>query len=159
VRTCDAVSSRLEQLRTQSARPPRRAPPPPSPPRLPSGPRPPRPRNQARTAPAVAAAHAADLLRTSLTVQQQAQNVKELEQLQANSRTQLLLQESVEGLSVVAITYYSTGVFGYLAKGASALGWLPVPLEVALAMSVPVLGSVAYMGLHRLKAGVMKAHR
>ena len=36
-------------------------------------------------------------------MQQQAQNVKELEQLQANSRTQLLLQESVEGLSVVAI--------------------------------------------------------
>ena len=46
-------------------------------------------------------------------MQQQAQNVKELEQLQANSRTQLLLQESVEGLSVVAITYYSTGVLGY----------------------------------------------
>ena len=102
---------------------------------------------------------AADLLRTSLTVQQQAANSQSLQQIQDTAKTQVLLQESVEGLSVVAITYYSTGVFGYLAKGASALGWLPVPLEVALAMSVPVLGSVAYMGLHRLKAGVMKANR
>ena len=54
----------------------------------------------------------ADLLRTSLTVQQQAQSTKELEALQANSKTQLLLQESVEGLSVVAITYYTVGVAG-----------------------------------------------
>ena len=47
-------------------------------------------------------------------MQQQAQNVKELEQLQANSRTQLLLQESVEGLSVVAISYYAVSLAGYL---------------------------------------------
>ena len=97
----------------------------------------------------------ADLLRTSLTVQQQAQSTKELEALQANSRTQLLLQESVEGLSVVAITYYTVGVVGYMAKGAQALGYLPVPVEVALGMSVPVVGAAVFVGLERMKAAVL----
>ena len=101
------------------------------------------------------AAHTADLLRTRLTVEAQQQNIRELEQLQQNSRTQLLLQESVEGLSVVAITYYSTGVLGYLAKGADALGWLPLPVEVTLGACVPLVGVSVYLGLHRLKASVM----
>ena len=107
VRTCDAVAARLEQVRDLLPRPARA---------LPAARarlfNPPPPRRQVRTQ----MAHTADLLRTRLTVQQQAQNIKELEALQANSRTQLLLQESVEGLSVVAITYYSTGVLGYLVE-------------------------------------------
>ena len=54
---------------------------------------------------------------------------------QDSARTQLLLQESVEGLSVVAITYYSTGVLGYLAKAVDKLGLLPVPQEVPMRVS------------------------
>ena len=40
---------------------------------------------------------AADLLRTSLTVQQQADSTKQLSQIENTARSQLLLQESVEG--------------------------------------------------------------
>ena len=65
------------------------------------------------------------------------------------------VQESVEGLSVVAITYYSTGVLGYLAKAADAMGWLPLPVEVTLGACVPLLGVSVYLGLHRLKANVV----
>jgi len=105
----------------------------------------------------VAMANTADLLRTSLTVQQQAQNIRELEALQANAKTQLLLQESVEGLSVVAITYYTTGVLGYVVKGASKMGVLPpdLPAEVFLGMSVPIIGIAVYVGLHQMKASVL----
>ena len=103
-------------------------------------------------------AQSADLLRTGLTVQQQAQNIRELESLQASAKTQLLLQESVEGLSVVAITYYATGVLGYMLKGANGLGMLPVPVEVALGASVPAIAAVVYIGLHGLKASVMGSH-
>ena len=85
--------------------------------------------------------------------------MRELEALQQNARTQLLLQESVEGLSVVAITYYSTGVLGYIAKGASLLGLLPMPVEVALGCSVPVIGLVVWGGLHKIKASVLGAHK
>jgi len=98
---------------------------------------------------------AADLLRTSLTVQQQAAHSEQLEQIKHTARTQLLLQECVEGLSVVAITYYSTGVLGYLAKAAYKLDMLPVSPDVAVGLSVPFLGAAVYFGLHRLKHGVL----
>jgi len=94
---------------------------------------------------------AADLLRTSLNVQQQADSHQQLEQIQSNARTQLLLQESVEGLSVVAITYYSTGVLGYVAKAVDKMGYLPVPPEVALGMGVPFIAVLVWAGLHRMK--------
>ena len=60
-----------------------------------------------------------------------------------------------KGLSVVAITYYTVGVVGYMAKGAQALGYLPVPVEVALGMSVPVVGAAVFVGLERMKAAVL----
>ena len=46
---------------------------------------------------------------------------------------QLKLQSTVEGLSVAAVTYYGSGLVGYLAKGAHALG-LQVQPEVAVAV-------------------------
>ena len=97
---------------------------------------------------------AGDLLRTSLNVQQQADSHRQLEQIQNNARSQLLLQESVEGLSVVAITYYSTGVLGYVARAADKLGMLPVPPEMALGMSLPLIAIGVYAGLNRLKRHV-----
>ena len=39
----------------------------------------------------------------------------------------------------MAITYYSTGVLGYVCKAADKLGLLPVPQELALGMSVPLI--------------------
>jgi len=97
---------------------------------------------------------AADLLRTSLNVQQQADNIKRLGQIQRNARSQLLLQESAEGLGVVAITYYSTGVLGYVAKAVDKLGYLPVPPELALGASVPLVALAVYISLNRLKQHV-----
>ena len=56
--------------------------------------------------------------------------------------------------SVVAITYYSTGVIGYVLKAADKFHLLPVPVEIALGMSVPVIGVAVFVGLNRLKASV-----
>lgn len=100
----------------------------------------------------------ADLLRTSLTVEQQSQNIQQLEQIQETSRTQLLLQECVEGLSVVAITYYSIGVLGYICKLLDKLGVLPAPHEVVLGCSVPVVGLCVWMMLKKLKHSVLKGN-
>ena len=38
------------------------------------------------------------------------------------ARLQLRLQQTVEGLSVAAVSYYVVGLIGYLAKGASIFG-------------------------------------
>eukprot|EP00958_Prasinococcus_capsulatus_P023950 scaffold3674_cov371-Prasinococcus_capsulatus_cf.AAC.7 len=99
----------------------------------------------------------AELMRTSLTVDIQSKNYRELEQLQNTAKSQLLLQETVEGLSVVAITYYTVGVTGYLVKAIEGtLGVLPASPEVALGLAVPFIAIGVYVGLDRLKKGVLE---
>jgi uncharacterized membrane-anchored protein len=102
----------------------------------------------------------ADLMRTSLTVRQQAQSAEQLSKIEATARTQLLLQECVEGLSAVAITYYAIGVLGYVAKSAGALGLLPAqtPPEVLIGGAVPVVGFAVWRSLHAMKQSVLAAN-
>jgi uncharacterized membrane-anchored protein len=97
----------------------------------------------------------ADLMRTSLTVRAQAQSAEQLAKIETTARTQLVLQESVEGLSAVAITYYTIGVLGYVAKSAAALGYLPAAPEVLLGAAVPVVGFAVWRGLHAMKVSVL----
>jgi uncharacterized membrane-anchored protein len=63
---------------------------------------------------------------------------------------QLRLQETVEGLSVAAISYYLVGLVGYAVKGASAAG-LPVPVELVTGMSIPAVVLFVWMALRRVR--------
>ena len=56
------------------------------------------------------AARAANLLRTRVDVANQAQNVEVLRAMDRRAALQLRLQETVEGLSVVAISYYAVSL-------------------------------------------------
>jgi uncharacterized membrane-anchored protein len=69
------------------------------------------------------------------------------------ARLQLRLQETVEGLSVIAISYYGLGVIGYLLKGLDASG---VAIDTGLAMGIaaPLVLVAAWFGLHRVKQRV-----
>ena len=51
---------------------------------------------------------------------------------------QLRLQQTVEGLSVAAISYYIVGLAGYLFKGAKEGGYLQIDSGVATAATVPI---------------------
>jgi len=99
----------------------------------------------------------AELMRTSLTVRQQAHSAEQLDEIKHTSKTQVLLQESVEGLSVVAITYYSCGVLGYMLKSAAAVGAMPAGLgpEVVMGAAVPIVGFTVWRGLHEMKEKVL----
>ena len=57
---------------------------------------------------------AANLLRTRVDVERSAQNQKLLESMDKRSDLQLRLQRTVEGLSVVAISYYAVSLVGYM---------------------------------------------
>ena len=57
---------------------------------------------------------AANLLRTRVDVERSAQNQALLESMDRRSDLQLRLQRTVEGLSVVAISYYAVSLAGYL---------------------------------------------
>lgn len=54
---------------------------------------------------------ASDLLRTSVQVELEQQNALLLESMEMRVSLQVKLQEAVEGLSIVAISYYALGIF------------------------------------------------
>jgi uncharacterized membrane-anchored protein len=94
-------------------------------------------------------ARASDMLRTRIDVTLAAQNRDLLISMNRRARVQLRLQQTVEGLSVAAITYYGAGLVAYLAKGADAAG-LDLPVELTVAISVPVIAGVLILSLWRL---------
>jgi uncharacterized membrane-anchored protein len=60
------------------------------------------------------ATRAAELLRTRVDVERSAQNQRLLESMDARADQQLRLQTTVEGLSVVAISYYAMNILSYI---------------------------------------------
>ena len=54
------------------------------------------------------------------------------------ARLQLRLQETVEGLSVVAISYYGVSLFAYFAKGLEAAG-SPISASILTAIIAPLV--------------------
>lgn len=58
--------------------------------------------------------HAANLLRTRVDIDVEEQNGNLLKAMSERTRLQLRLQQTVEGLSIAAISYYVAGLLGYL---------------------------------------------
>ncbi|MBV2361251.1 DUF3422 domain-containing protein [Thalassococcus sp. CAU 1522] len=103
---------------------------------------------------AARAVRAGDLLRTRVEVERSAQNQKLLASMDKRADMQLRLQKTVEGLSVVAISYYAVSLAGYLlypvaeAVGVSR-GWL------LAAVTLPVVLLVWGM-IRRIRTAVEK---
>ena len=90
------------------------------------------------------ATRAAELLRTRVDVDRSAQNQKLLESMDRRADLALRLQHTVEGLSVVAISYYAVSLAAYLAYPlAKAAGWPKEALTAGLVL--PVVGLVWLM--------------
>lgn len=81
-------------------------------------------------------ARTATLLRTWVDVDVERQNRDVLASMNRRAKLQLRLQQTVEGLSVAAVSYYIVGLVAYLAKGAEGTG-MPLKAETAAALSVP----------------------
>jgi uncharacterized membrane-anchored protein len=103
-------------------------------------------------------ARATQLLSTRVDVSRERQNQQVLESMNRRAEAQLRLQQTVEGLSVAAITYYTVGLVAYGAKGLASAG-LPINVELAVALSVPVVALVALLGLRRVSRMVSSAAR
>lgn len=90
------------------------------------------------------AMRAGELLRTKVDVARSAQNQALLESMDRRADMALRLQETVEGLSVVAISYYAVSLASYAAYPvASALGISKGYLTAML--TLPVVGLVWWM--------------
>jgi len=100
---------------------------------------------------------ASNLLRTRVDIALEAQNQALLASMEERSRLQLRLQETVEGLSAVAISYYLIGLLAKLADGAAHAG-LPFEPAVAEAVAVPVVLLAVWRGLIRVRRNLTKVH-
>lgn len=100
-------------------------------------------------------ARASDLLRTRVDVALEAQNRDLLQSMDRRAKLQLRLQQTVEGLSVVAVSYYLLGLLGYIVKGVHETYDFGFDTDVALmALLIPVVALV-WWGVHRVKDAVM----
>jgi uncharacterized membrane-anchored protein len=96
-------------------------------------------------------ARAADLLRTRVDLALQEQNQALLVSMDRRAKLQLRLQQTVEGLSVAAVSYYIVGLWSYLLElVAPALG--PRAVGFATGLAVPLVVGVVWTGVRRLRA-------
>ncbi len=96
-------------------------------------------------------ARATTLLRTRVDVELEQQNRSLLQSMNRRARLQLRLQQTVEGLSVAAVSYYVVGLISYLAKAAKEAG-LPVPdANVMTGLAVPVVVLLIWWTVRRIR--------
>ncbi|MBU6437930.1 MAG: DUF3422 family protein, partial [Betaproteobacteria bacterium] len=101
-------------------------------------------------------AQASALLSTRVDIARERQNQALLASMDRRARLQLRLQETVEGLSVAAITYYSAGVMGYIAKAAHALG-APINPEVVVGVMIPFIAVLVIWAVRRARQRIVAA--
>jgi uncharacterized membrane-anchored protein len=102
-------------------------------------------------------ARAAQLLRTRVEVELEQQNRDLLTSMNERTRLQLMLQATVEGLSVAAISYYVVGLFGYLVKGTHDAGLVRIDPTLATGASVPVVVLLVWWVVRRIRGKHIKS--
>ena len=93
---------------------------------------------------------ASNLLRTRVDLALEEQNRDLLLSMDRRASLQLRLQETVEGLSVVAISYYLIGIVSYLSKALKGVG-LPIDPDLAVGIAVPVVLVLVWQGVRRIR--------
>lgn len=85
--------------------------------------------------------------RISLSIQSQNQSV--LDTISRTSASQFRLQQTVEGLSIIAISYYALGLLGYVFEALHDV--LPYPKGTMLGLSVPLVVLLVFLAIHRIR--------
>ncbi|MCW8885533.1 MAG: DUF3422 domain-containing protein [Motiliproteus sp.] len=98
---------------------------------------------------------ASDLLRTRVETAVQEQNQQLLSSMDRRANLQLRLQQTVEGLSVAAISYYSIGLIKYLMDSIYGLG-VSFNKDLVLGGAVPVVIFSVFMGTRFIHKRLIK---
>ena len=99
---------------------------------------------------------ATQLLDSMVDMVQKRQNQAILESMAERANLQLRLQQSVEGFSLFAISYYAVGLFGYLLKSGKCLG-LGVDPDVLTGLSAPLILAVVWLSVRSVKRRLRRA--
>lgn len=96
-------------------------------------------------------ARATTLLRTRVDVELEGQNRSLLESMNRRAQLQLRLQQTVEGLSVAAVSYYVVGLISYLAKAAKETGLSLPDANIMTGIAVPVVVLAIWWTVKRIR--------
>lgn len=91
-----------------------------------------------------------ELLDARITLSIQTQNRSVLDAISQTGRSQYRLQLTVEGLSIIAISYYALGILGYVFEGLHEA--LPFTKGEMLAVSAPLVVLLVFLGIRRLRS-------
>ena len=95
-------------------------------------------------------ARASDLLRTRVDIEREQQNQALLASMNHRARMQLRLQQTVEVLSIAAITYYVVGLVGYVAKALKEAG-VPLSVEIVTGASIPFVVLAIWLAVRQVR--------
>jgi uncharacterized membrane-anchored protein len=79
-----------------------------------------------------------NMVRTRVSLNMERQNLATMEAMNRRVELQLVLQRTVEGLSLIVLTYYLVGLAGYLFKVLETAVALPAKPEVLAAFTIPI---------------------
>jgi uncharacterized membrane-anchored protein len=100
-------------------------------------------------------AQVTSLLRTRIETRIENQNARVLAALSRSAKMQLRLQHLVEGLSVVAISYYSVSLLSYLLAGLEEYA-PPQLTRTVEAAAVPLVIGLVFVSLRRLRRRMLR---
>ncbi len=93
---------------------------------------------------------ASNLLRTRVDVSMEGQTKDLLKSMDRRAHLQLRMQETVEGLSVVVLSYYLIGLVGYGLKAIKSAG-IGINVELGTGIAIPLVIGAVFLGVRRLK--------
>lgn len=98
---------------------------------------------------------AGDLIRTRVDLKLEEQNRGLLASMNRRSKVQLRMQETVEGLSIAAISYYGISLIRYLLGALEPLG-IDINKDVGTALAVPLVIGTVWWLTRRIKRIILQ---
>jgi uncharacterized membrane-anchored protein len=93
--------------------------------------------------------NASQLLRTRVDIVIERQNQGLLSSMALRAKMQLRMQQTVEGISMVAITYYAANLIGKIAEALRIMGWQVDPKFVE-GVSIPIVLAITALCIKRM---------
>ncbi len=103
----------------------------------------------------IRAARVSDLLRTRVSITMESQSRDLLESMNRRAKLQIRLQQTVEGLSVVVLSYYLVGLVNYGLKGLKSAG-LDLNVDVLTGITIIPVVVVVLLGARYLRRSVTR---
>jgi len=100
-------------------------------------------------------ARASQILMARVDLALESQNRDLLNSMDKRAQLQLRLQETVEGLSIAAISYYVVGLMSYIASAIKAAG-APIDKELFVGASIPIVLFSVWLGVRQIKKRLIK---